>query len=54
MSDEIIYIRDWEIEVDKLAEILKCPETSLWEHSYKFVKWASEIQKMLNLKVYEP
>ena len=35
---KIIYNRDWEIEVDKLAEILKCPETASWEHSYKFIK----------------
>jgi len=51
---KIIYTQDWEIEAGKLAKILEKPESARWEHSYKFVKWASEIRGKLNLKAYEP
>ena len=50
MSEKIIYIRDWEREVDRFADTLE--EGS--EVRYRFVKWASEAQHMLDLKVYEP
>ena len=54
MTNKIIYIRDWEIEVDKLADALAHSEVWKGQHSYKFVKWASEVRRKLNLKVYEP
>ena len=52
--EKITYIRDWQREVDKFADILKQPEDGEEQHSYQFVVWASEIQRKLNLKVYEP
>ncbi len=52
--ERITYISDWQREVNKFADILKRPEDGEGQHSYLFVVWASEIQRKLNLKVYEP